>query len=58
MQSFHRENIDGAVDADLRVAEQISASTLSFSVLNSEGAVLADEMGCGKTMQACMYSYE
>ena len=43
MQSFQRENIDGAVDADLRVAEQISASTLSFSVLNSEGAVLADE---------------
>ena len=44
MQSFQRENIDGAVDADLRVAEQISASTLSFSVLNSEGAVLADEL--------------
>ena len=44
MQSFQRENIDGAVDADLRVAEQISASTLSFSVLNSEGVVLADEM--------------
>ena len=43
MQSFQRENIDGAVDADLRVAEQISASTLSFSVLNSDGAVLADE---------------
>lgn len=44
MQIFQRENIDGAVDADLRVAEQISASTLSFSVLNSEGAVLADEL--------------
>ena len=44
MQSFQRENIDGAVDADLRVAEQILASTLSFSVLNSEGAVLADEL--------------
>jgi outer membrane lipopolysaccharide assembly protein LptE/RlpB len=44
MQSFQRENIDGAVDADLRVAEQISASTLSFSFLNSEGAVLADEL--------------
>ena len=44
MQSFQRENIDGAVDADPRVAEQISASTLSFSVLNSEGAVLADEL--------------
>lgn len=44
IQSFQRENIDGAVDADLRVAEQISASTLSFSVLNSEGAVLADEL--------------
>ena len=44
MQSFQRENIDGAVDADLRVAEQISASTLSFSVLNSDGAVLADEL--------------
>ena len=44
MQSFQRENTDGAVDADLRVAEQISASTLSFSVLNSEGAVLADEL--------------
>ena len=44
MQSFQRENIDGAVDADLRVAEQISASALSFSVLNSEGAVLADEL--------------
>ena len=44
MQSFQRENIDGAVDADLRVAEQISASTLSFSVLNIEGAVLADEL--------------
>ena len=44
MQSFQRKNIDGAVDADLRVAEQISASTLSFSVLNSEGAVLADEL--------------
>ena len=44
MQSIQRENIDGAVDADLRVAEQISASTLSFSVLNSEGAVLADEL--------------
>jgi outer membrane lipopolysaccharide assembly protein LptE/RlpB len=44
MQSFQRENIDGAVDADLRVAEQISASTLSFGVLNSEGAVLADEL--------------
>ena len=44
MQSFQRENIDGAVDADLRVAEQISASALSFSVLNSEGTVLADEL--------------
>lgn len=44
MQSFQRENIDGAVDADLRVAEQISALILSFSVLNSEGAVLADEL--------------
>ena len=44
MQSFQRENIDGAVDADLRVAEQISGSTLSFSVLNSEGAVLTDEL--------------
>ena len=38
------DNIDGAVDVDLRVAEQISTSTLSFSVLDREGAVLADEL--------------
>ena len=42
IQSFQRDNIDGAVDADLRVAEQ--TSTLSFSVLDREGAVLADEL--------------
>ena len=44
IQSFQRDNIDGAVDVDLRVAEQISTSTLSFSVLDREGAVLADEL--------------
>ena len=44
IQSFQRDNIDGAVDADLRVAEQISTSTLSFSVLDRAGAVLADEL--------------
>lgn len=44
IQSFQRDNIDGAVDADLRVAEQVSTSTLSFSVLDREGAVLADEL--------------
>lgn len=44
IHSFQRENIDGAVDAGLRVAEQISTSTLSFSVLDSDGAALADEL--------------
>ncbi|MBL6815269.1 MAG: hypothetical protein ISQ65_08510, partial [Pseudomonadales bacterium] len=41
MQSFQRENADGAVDADLRVAEQIATLTLAFSVLDRAGAVLA-----------------
>ena len=44
IHSFQRDNIDGAVDAGLRVADQISTSTLSFSVLDSDGAALADEL--------------
>jgi len=41
---FRRENIDGAVDSELRVAEQISSSTLGFSVYDRQGRALADKL--------------
>ena len=44
IHTFRRENIDGAVDPELRVAEQISSSALSFSVYDDQGRVLADEL--------------
>ena len=42
--TFRRENIDGAVNQELRVAEQISSSALSFSVYDDQGRALADEL--------------
>ena len=44
IHTFRRENIDGAVDPELRVAEQISSSALSFSVYDDQGRALADEL--------------
>ena len=44
IHTFRRENIDGAVDQELRVAEQISSSALSFSVYDDQGRALADEL--------------
>ena len=44
IHTFRRENIDGAVDPELRVAEQISSSALSFSVYDDRGRALADEL--------------
>ena len=44
IHTFRRENIDGAVDQELRVAEQISSSALSFSVYDNQGRALADEL--------------
>ena len=44
IHTFRRENIDGAVDPKLRVAEQISSSALSFSVYDDQGRALADEL--------------
>ena len=44
IRTFRRENIDGAVDLELRVAEQISSSTLGFSVYDRQGKALADEL--------------
>ena len=44
IRTFRRENIDGAVDSELRVAEQISSSTLGFSVYDRQGKALADEL--------------
>ena len=44
IHTFRRENIDGAVDPELRVAEQISSSTLGFSVYDRQGRTLADEL--------------
>ena len=44
IHTFRRENIDGAVDQGLRVAEQISSSALSFSVYDNQGRALADEL--------------
>ena len=44
IHTFRRENSDGAVDQELRVAEQISSSALSFSVYDDQGRALADEL--------------
>ena len=44
IHTFRRENIDGAVDPELRVAEQISSSALSLSVYDDQGRALADEL--------------
>ena len=44
IHTFRRENIDGAVDQELRIAEQISSSALSFSVYDDQGRALADEL--------------
>ena len=44
IHTFRRENVDGAVDPELRVAEQISSSALSFSVYDDRGRALADEL--------------
>ena len=44
IHAFRRENIDGAVDQELRVAEQISSSAVSFSVYDDQGRALADEL--------------
>ena len=44
IHTFRRENIDGVVDQELRVAEQISSSALSFSVYDDQGRALADEL--------------
>ena len=44
IHTFRRENIDGAVDPELRVAEQILSSALSFSVYDDQGRALADEL--------------
>lgn len=41
---FQAETLDGAVNAQLRVAENISTASLVFSVLDDKGNLLADEL--------------
>ena len=41
---FQAETLDGAVNAQLRVAENISTASLMFSVLDDKGNLLADEL--------------
>ena len=44
ISSFQAETRDGAVNAELRVAENISTASLELSVLDGKGNLLADEL--------------
>ena len=44
IQGYQAETLDGAVNAQLRVAENISTASLVFSVLDDRGNLLADEL--------------
>lgn len=44
ISAFQAETRDGAVNAELRVAENISTASLELSVLDGKGNLLADEL--------------
>ena len=44
VESLRLENTDGVVDAELRVAEQISVLQLTFSVFDNQGVALAKQL--------------